>query len=255
MEALLLIGCGLLSGFLAGLLGIGGGFVVVPAMLALLPAHPSAAGAALPQIAVATSLAAMVPTTLSALVAQWRRGAVDAGALRGLSPGIALGALLGAALLPHLRPSWVAFSFAAYAGYFSWRQFQARPAGWGEGWPLPLAGAAIGGVSVLAGVGGAVFTVPLLQQRALPLHRAVATSSGVALLLSIVALAGLVGLPGRQSVPVWWAAAAWIGAAATLAAPLGVRCAHRLPVRRLKQAFAVLLVSVAALAVLKAFQL
>ncbi|MBI3348139.1 MAG: sulfite exporter TauE/SafE family protein [Burkholderiales bacterium] len=250
METMVLIGCGLLSGFLAGLLGIGGGFVVVPAMLALLPAH-LAAGAPLPQVAVATSLAAMVPTTLSALVTQWRRGAVDAEALRRLSPGIVLGAWLGAVLLPHLRPAWVALVFAGYAGYFAWRQFQARPWRWGETWPVGLAATAIGSISVLAGVGGAVFTVPYLEQRALPMHRAVATSSGVALLLSLVALGSLAG----QAAPVWWAAAAWVGGCAALAAPLGVRCAHGLPVRRLKQAFALLLLVVAVTALRKALTL
>lgn len=246
----MLLGCGLLSGFLAGLLGIGGGFVVVPAMLAMLPAH-AAAGQPVAQMAVATSLAAMVPTTLSAVFMQWRRGAVDAAALRALAPGIALGAWMGAGLLPWLRPTWVALAFAAYAGYFAWRQFQDGPPGWGAGWPQDLAGAVIGSVSVLAGVGGAVLTVPYLQQRAVPVHRAVATSSGVALLLSLAALAGLAGQPGPAT-PVWWTGALWVGGSALLAAPLGVRCAHGLPVRRLKQAFALLLVTVSVLALAKA---
>ena len=71
-----LIGAGLLAGFLAGLLGIGGGFVVVPALLLLLPAFGIPADL-LPKVAVATSLAGMVPTAASAVYAQYRRGALD----------------------------------------------------------------------------------------------------------------------------------------------------------------------------------
>jgi uncharacterized protein len=259
MDTLFLIACGLLSGFLAGLLGIGGGFVVVPAMLVWLPSQTGDTPW-LAQMAVATSLAAMVPTTLSALFAQCRRGAVDAPWLRSLSPGVALGALLGAALLPVLPASWVAAVFAVYAGYFSWRQFQPRAGApsrtaSGEAWRVSLAATLIGGVSVLAGVGGAVFTVPYLQSHELPIHRAVATSSGVALLLSVCALLRL-SLGASEAVAlVWWPAAVWIGASAMLAAPLGVRTAHRLPVRRLKQVFALLLLCACALALHKVWSL
>lgn len=253
MELITWLGaCGLLSGFLAGLLGIGGGFVVVPAMYLLLPAE-LAPSALLPKMAVATSLAAMIPTTLAALLAQWRRGAVDARWLARMAPGLGAGAIAGALLMPLLNPVWVALVFVVYAGYFALRLLLAArgrrlPSPW-NAWPVLPVATLIGAVSVLAGVGGAVFTVPFLESRAVAMPRAVATSSGVGLLLALVSVGSLLAdatwqRGGIAAAPalIWWPAAVLIGLGAMLSAPLGVRMAHRLPVARLKQAFATLLV-------------
>jgi uncharacterized protein len=234
--------CGLLSGLLAGLLGIGGGLVVVPVLLLLWPAamgEPTLA----PQVAVATSLAAMVPTTVTALLAQHRRGGVDKGWLGQLAPGACVGALIGALLMPWLDPRAVAVVFLVYASWFSARLAlsacgRVLPTPWHR-WPAGLMGTGIGIFSVLAGVGGAIFTVPYLESRAVPIARAVGTASGVALSLSLVAVASLAW--GSSAALVWWPAALVIGLAAVATAPLGVRLAHRWPVARLKRAFACLL--------------
>jgi uncharacterized membrane protein YfcA len=114
----------------------------------------------LPQMAVATSLAAMIPTTVAALGSQWRRGAVDRAWLRRLAPGVCGGALVGAWLVPHIDASAVAAAFVAYAGYFALRLLLATrgvhlPTPWTR-WPAWVVSAAVGGVSVLAGVGGAI---------------------------------------------------------------------------------------------------
>jgi uncharacterized membrane protein YfcA len=241
LALLICAACGLASGFLAGLLGIGGGLIVVPAMLLLIPLGLGAVDQ-LPQVAAATSLAAMIPTTVTALLAQQRRGAVDAAWLMHLAPGACVGALMGAWLLPHLDARWVAGAFLVYAGYFALRLvLSARgrhlPAPWNR-WPsLPVA-TAIGMLSVLAGVGGAVFTVPYLESRDVRMTRAVGTSSGIALVLSSVAVAWLANTAAAM---VWWPAALVVGATAVVTAPLGVRQAHRWPVARLKRAFAWLL--------------
>lgn len=242
--------CGLLSGFLAGLLGIGGGLVVVPAMLVLLPlALGEPPG--VPQMAVATSLAAMIPTTITALVAQYRRGAVDLDWLRRLAPGACSGALGGALLMPRLDARWVAAVFVVYAVYFSLRLLLAArgrelPAPWNQ-WPSTPVAAGIGALSVLAGVGGAIFTVPYLEGRQVRMTHAVGTSSGVALALSLVAVASFAWAPRVAGVSmVWWPAALAVGAAAVCTAPLGVRLAHRWPTARLKRAFAWLLLFAAA---------
>ena len=259
-DWLWLVLCGLTSGFLAGLLGIGGGFVVVPAMLLLIP--PSVAPLdRLPQMAVATSLAAMIPTTVAALVAQWRRGAVDVHWLRRLGPGVCLGAIAGAMLLPHIAAQAVAAIFLVYAVYFALRLLLAPhgvrlPTPWVR-WPVWVLATTIGGISVLAGVGGAIFTVPYLESRELRMTSATATSSGVGLLLSLVAVVLFAGkalwLAGNAySVDwVWWSGAAIIGAVAMLSAPLGVKAAHHAPVAVLKRAFALLLVCAAGSAIWK----
>ncbi|MEO5845946.1 MAG: sulfite exporter TauE/SafE family protein [Caldimonas sp.] len=244
-----LVSCGLVSGFLAGLLGIGGGFVVVPAMYLVLP--PSVAPAAwLPQMAIATSLAAMIPTTATALFAQARRGAVDTDWLRRLAPGVCIGAVAGAVVAPHCDAGWVAVLFTAYASYFAVRLLLAPrgirlPTPWTR-WPCWIVATAVGGVSVLAGVGGAVLTVPYLESRQIPMTSATATSSGVGLMLSLVAVA-IFAIEGtlRSGTPhpplVWWPAASIIGVSAMVTAPWGVRVAHRLPVDALKRLFALLL--------------
>jgi uncharacterized protein len=240
--------CGLVSGFLAGLLGIGGGFVVVPVMILLLPAAVGPTPL-LPQMAVATSLVAMIPTTLVALGAQHRRGAVDAGWLLRLLPGVCAGALIGAMLMPRIDARLVAGLFVLYAGYFALRLLLAAAGHpmrtpW-TAWPCVPVATSIGMVSVLAGVGGAIFTVPYLESRRVHMTHAVGTSSGVALTLSLAAVAGLA--LGRTAddqsalALVWWPAALCIGAVAMFTVPLGVRLAHRLPVATLKQSFACLL--------------
>ncbi len=241
------VGCGLLSGFLAGLLGIGGGLIVVPAMLLVLPLALDGSSGLQP-MAVATSLAAMVPTTVASLLMQYRRGAVDLPWLRRLAPGACGGALAGALVMPHLDARAVAAFFVAYASYFSLRLLltargRTLPAPWNR-WPSTAVAAAIGAVSVLAGVGGAIFTVPYLEGQQVRMTHAVGTSSGVALALSVVAVAlfawGPTAQAGGPSI-VCWPAALAVGCAAVCTAPLGVRLAHRWPTARLKRAFAWLL--------------
>jgi uncharacterized membrane protein YfcA len=244
------LACGLLSGFLAGMLGIGGGLIVVPTMLVLLPsALESPSG--VPQMAVATSLTAMIPTTVTALIAQQRRGAVDLVWLRRLVPGACAGALFGALLMPRLDSRCVAVVFVFYAAYFSLRLLlaargRALPAPW-NAWPWTPVAAGIGALSVLAGVGGAIFTVPYLEGRHVRMTHAVGTSSGVALALSLVAVASFAWTPhATEASLVWWPAALTTGAAAVCTASLGVRLAHRWPTVRLKRAFAWLLLLAAA---------
>lgn len=260
-----LLGCGLCSGFLAGLLGIGGGFVVVPALLFVLPLLGIDA-ALIPTVAVATSLAAMVPTAVSAVLAQHRKRALQIEWVRLLAPGVALGSALGSKFAATVNGTWIMLIFAAYAGLIASRLIRRSvSAVAGEPPPAPAArwirvlpqwpvGIFIGGVSALAGVGGASLVVPYLLARDACPRQASAASSAVGLVIAVVGAAGFgfaqandpalarSGLVGF----VCWPAALAIGASAIVTAPLGVLAAHRLPVERLKQAFAVLMLLVAA---------
>jgi len=113
MVYLALLLAGIASGFMAGLLGIGGGFVMVPVLILLLPMLGIDPGL-VPKIAVATSLAAMVPTACSAVFAQSRRGALDLQWVRRLTPAAALGAVIGAQVAAAVNGRWVAMVFVIY---------------------------------------------------------------------------------------------------------------------------------------------
>ena len=264
-----LLVAGLASGFLAGLLGIGGGFVVVPVLMLLLPQFNIAADIA-PHVAVATSLAAMVPTALSALLTQYRRGFLDTKWVAQLAPGAAAGALVGAQLAQHIHGAWIAAFFAMYAGYFALKLLRNPVADADQSSRLtrlirrvkpPCIGLGIGSLSALAGVGGASLTVPYLLLGKVDMRRAVAASSAVGLAIAaagalsfgfgfavdadtVAADKTLVGL-------VCWPAALTIAFSAIFMAPHGVAASHKLPVPQLKRAFGGVLLAVCATTLIK----
>ena len=259
---------GIASGFLAGLLGIGGGFVMVPVLILLLPTLGVDPGL-VPKVAVATSLAAMVPTACSAVLAQYRRGTLDISWVRRLAPAAAIGAAIGSQLAAAVSGKWVAIVFAIYAGSIALKMLRgsavaphaagrvARVIG---ALPVPAVGALIGAFSSIAGVGGASLTVPFLLSARVEMKLAVAASSAVGLAIALAGGAGfatastdtfsaassaLVGL-------IHWPAALMITVSATLFAPRGVSVAHMLPVVHLKRAFAAVLVGACAMTLIKA---
>jgi uncharacterized membrane protein YfcA len=263
-----LLVAGLASGFLAGLLGIGGGFVVVPVLMLLLPEFGVAPHVA-PQVAVATSLAAMVPTALSAMLTQHRRGFLDPTWVWRLAPGAAIGAVTGAQLARVVHGSWIAGFFALYAGYFALKML--RDPAVDPGHPGHLArwvarmnrswiGLGIGSFSALAGVGGASLTIPYLLLAQVDMRRAVAVSSAVGLAIAsagALSFAAAVGsVPGDRALLglVCWPAALTLALSAIWMAPRGVAASHRLPVRLLKRAFGGVLLVVCAATLLKIAQ-
>ena len=275
MQLLSLIACGVVSGVLSGMLGIGGGLVVVPALYLILRAQDVALPL-IPQAAIATSLAAMIPTALASSWAQARRGALDPAWLRRLAPGVALGAALGAVLAGSVRGPLVSLVFVAYASFFAWRMLRAgnappRPqrivfaSGPSFATPpfalrLPVGAIAclIGLSSAVAGIGGAIVTVPYLVACSMDIKRAVAVSSAVSFVIALVATAANAVQAGRAGMvggalhhdhlfgAIHWPAALVIGATALLCAPCGVACAHRLPMLLLKRTFALLTLAAAA---------
>jgi uncharacterized membrane protein YfcA len=246
------VGLGLVVGFVAGLLGVGGGLIIVPVLIFLLHAQGLAAGIE-PQLALGTSLASILFTSLSSVRAHHRHGAVEWPLVQRIAPGIVLGTLAGALLAAQvsafvLKLFFVAFLF--YAAAQMWLEFRPAPH---RGLPGPagttLAGGVIGAVSSWVGIGGGTLSVPFMLWHNVPLHRAIATSAAIGFPIAVAGAAGYVlggwgaaGLPAGSAGFVYLPALAGIVVGSVLTAPLGARTAHRLPVRPLKRIFALLLV-------------
>lgn len=249
------VGLGLVVGFVAGLLGVGGGLIIVPVLIMLLHANGLAAGME-PQLALGTSLASILFTSLSSVRAHHRHGAVEWTLVRRIAPGILLGTLAGAVLAAQmsaqvLKVFFVVFLF--YAAFQMWLDFKPAPH---RGLPgragTSLAGGVIGAVSSWVGIGGGTLSVPFMLWHNVPLHRAIATSAAIGFPIAIAGAAGYVlggwGASGRPAGSlgfVYLPALAGIVLGSVLTAPLGARTAHRLPVRPLKRIFALLLIVLA----------
>jgi len=250
---------GLLSGFLGGLLGIGGGSVIVPALLFLLPVL-GIQGADLPQVAIASSLAIIIPSSLSSARTHAQCRAVDWHALARLAPGVLAGSAAGTVLAAAIGGRLLLATFIAFATFAIVRLL--RPARTDvsaqEGAPalpgpavLSLAGAGIGLMSSMVGVGGGILSVPFLAGY-IPLRRAIGTAAALGLPLAIAGMLGYMAAGHSQACGssclgyVYLPAVLATSLAAVASAPFGARLAHRWPVPRLKQAFAALLAIVIA---------
>lgn len=256
MEILFSIGVGLVSGFMAGLLGIGGGIIIVPALLYSLPSM-GVTGPDVTRIAVATSLAVIIPTAFSSSLAHARKSAVSATALRRLAPGVVLGSVAGAFVLVVISTSLAMVIFAMFAFYAAWNMARLTPEASAKErlQPLPsfplfsLKGFGIGLLSSIVGVGGGTLSVPVLAGH-VPMRTAVGTAAALGIPISIAAASGylLMTAPTGCAACVGYIfphAVIWTGITAMLAAPLGARAAHMIPVLALRRTFAVLLVFVA----------
>jgi len=249
---------GLCAGFLSGLLGVGGGTVIVPALI--LGAHRLGFGGddAAP-VAIATSLAIIIPTSIASACTHAAHDAIDWAAFRRLAPGVAAGALGGRLLAAGVGGQATLALFVGFALYSLWRIVAIAPVASRRACAGPVPGAvaltprglAIGLLSALVGAGGALLSVPLLA-RYLSIKRAIGTAAALGLPLAAAAMTGsmlsgrsdhcTVGCVGFVFLP----AALATSLAAVVAAPLGARLAHRLPASALRKAFAALLILVVA---------
>lgn len=251
---------GAAAGFLAGLLGIGGGLIVVAALVWLLPAQ-GIPQAVLMQVALATALGGIVFTSMSSTRAHWRRGAIRWPLVAWLAPGLVIGGLLGAVLATTLPSRLLAIFVAVYcllsAAQLAWggsRPMTDRADAVGRGL-LAMAGLVIGAVSAVVGIGGGSMTVPLLVWRGVVPVQAVATSAACGVVIALASVTGYIASPHGPELAlpsgswgyVFVPAALTIAIASVSTAPWGARLAHRLPPRRLRQVFAIFLVVIAAL--------
>jgi uncharacterized membrane protein YfcA len=252
---LLVLGC--FTGLLAGLLGIGGGMLLVP-FLTFLLTQRGVDGQFAVKMAIATSMATILFTSISSVRAHHKRGAVRWDLVRGLAPGIVLGGLLaGAGVFALLKGQWLALFFAAFVGFSATQMLldkKPKPTRQMPGAPGQVAaGGVIGFLSGLVGAGGGFVSVPFMTWCNVAIHNAVATSAALGFPIALANVAGYViggwsltpALPGAFGF-LYLPALVLIAAASVLFAPLGARAAHAMNVKQLKRAFAVLLYGLAA---------
>ncbi len=243
---------GALAGYLAGFLGIGGGLVVVPALTLLFLRDAEAAPLAI-HLAVATSLATMLVTSLSSIVAHHRHGAIRWSLVRALTPGLMIGAVLGAIVVDLLRGETLVRVFGGFA-ILAGLQLILGKKPVGEK-PLPgqpgvsMVGVIIGGISSLIGIGGGALTGPWQLWHGIRPQNAVATSAACGYPIALAGAVSLAWLGQGGELPpgalgyVHLPAFAGIAVASALFAPLGAFTVHRLPpnlVRRLFGGFLLL---------------
>lgn len=254
---------GAAAGVLAGLFGVGGGLIMVPALAFVLP-RQGVADEIVMQVAIGTSLAVIGITSLSSTRAHHARGAVRWDVLRGFAPGLALGALGGAFVAHGLKGRTLELIVGIGALLIAAQMLRATaPRGVAPmpAPPLPellLVGGVIGVLSALVGIGGGSLSVPYLAARRLPMVQAVGSAAAGGIPIAwggalgfIVSGSAITGLPGWHLGYVSVAAFAGLAVFSVLTAPFGARLAHRLPAKRLKQGFAALLAGVGVLMLLR----
>jgi len=251
-----LLGIGAFAGLMAGLLGVGGGIVLVPAYFYTFSAL-GFGGDQIMQVCVATSLATIIVTSLRSVLAHHRRGAVDWGILKTWAPGIIVGAALGVLVASGLRTIVLQGIFGALGitiglymalGRQDWRLGSAMPDGIKRAALSPV----IGFLSVLMGIGGGSFAVPLMTLHAIAIHRAVATAAGFGLVIAVPSTIGflLVDIGAGSRPPFTVGAVNLLAFAITISmtlitAPFGARLAHAMDPKPLKRIFAAFLILVA----------
>ena len=253
MIVLLLV-IGAATGVIAGLLGVGGGIVLVPAFFYLF-GRLGFGGDHLMQVCIGTSAATIVVTSARSVLLHNKKGAVDWQVLRDWAPFLVVGAVLGVLVAYVLHTTALQAVFGVLAmiaglymafGRAEWRLGAEMP-----GQPLRgVLATVLAFFSTLMGIGGGTFGVPLMSLYGVPIHRAVGTASGFGILISVPSLIGFLALPvadappfslGAVSIPAFVV----IIPMTLLTTPYGVRLAHAMDPKPLKRVFAVFVTLVA----------
>ena len=252
-------------GFAAGLLGIGGGMLLVP-FITLLMTFKGFSPALIVHMAIATSLATIMFTSISSVRAHHKRGAVSWPIVMRLTPGILIGSWIG----PWIGKQMNSTALATFFGLFiivsaTQMMLDKKPAATRnlpEGGGMSAAGGVIGVISGLVGAGGGFISVPFMTWCNVKIHNAVATSAALGF---PIALAGTLSniyygmnmpdLPVGSLGFIYLPALLVISAASVFTAPLGARTAHSMPVKSLKKVFAVMLYLLAVYMLYKAYRM
>jgi uncharacterized membrane protein YfcA len=246
LEPLLILELALLgigTGFLAGLLGIGGGMLMVPFITIIMSSRGVGPDLAV-KMAIATSMATIIFTSISSVRAHHKRGAVRWDIVKRLSPGIVIGSLISSlGVFALLKGSYLAIFFGLFVGFSATQMFldkKPKPTRQmpGTGGQL-AAGGVIGFLSGLVGAGGGFISVPFMTWCNVAIHNAVATSAALGFPIAVANVAGYIisgqsvqDLPAGSFGYIWLPALAVIALASVFTAPLGAKAAHALPVRQ-----------------------
>jgi len=252
----LMLGIGAFAGVAAGLLGVGGGIILVPAFYYAFSSLGYESNS-LMQICVATSLATIIVTSVRSVLSHHKKGAVEWDILRGWAPGIASGAVLGVLLASGLKSQTLMLVFGVLGvsvglylafGRAGWRLGAQMPSGMARAIFSPI----VGFLSVLMGIGGGSFGVPLMTLYGRPIHHAVATAAGFGVIIAVPSTIGfmLSGWGEAGTPPLTIGRVNLIAFAVTvsmtmLTAPLGVKLAHMMDPKPLKRVFAVFIIIMA----------
>jgi len=246
----LLLVLGLFAGLMAGLLGVGGGLIIVPALIFYFEKldFPEIY---LTQMAVATSLATIIFTSLSSVRSHHKQGLVDWPLVKTLSVGLAAGAMVGALFASKLSGQFLQLLFGIFALVVSGQmviQFQPAASKLPGKFGQYISGVVIAFVSALFGIGGGSLSVPTLTWFGLDMKRAVAVSAACGIPIAVFSVAGFIytgyqqpDLPEASIGFVYLPALLCIGASSVVTAHFGALLAHRLPAKKLKQIFALFL--------------
>jgi uncharacterized protein len=259
-----LLAIGVVTGFLAGLLGVGGGMMMVPFVTLIVSQRGVEAGHAV-KMAIATSMATILFTSVSSVRAHHRLGAVRWDLLRGMAPGIVFGGLAaGAGAFAVVKGQGLALFFAIFVGYSAVQMLRDRRPRPSRRMPGVLGqsavGSGIGFLSGLVGAGGAFMSVPFMTWCNVPIRQAVGTSAALGFPIALANTAGYV-ISGWQQPPalagsfgyLYLPALGIIALASVTLAPLGARTAHRADMNKLKRLFALLLFGLAGTMLYRAF--
>ncbi|MDR7149717.1 putative membrane protein YfcA [Hydrogenophaga palleronii] len=249
---LALLATGLVAGTLAGLLGVGGGIVIVPVLYHLFTLLGIDESVRM-HVAVGTSLATIIPTSIMSSRAHRKKGSLDMALIKRLMPSVIVGVIAGSIASRYLSGAVLTAVFAT-VGLVVALNMAFKKDGFAVGNGLPgtagtaLLGAGIGGISTLMGIGGGTLSVPILNALRVPMHTAVGTGAMLGMVISFPgALAFLyngLGVPLRPPLSVGYVnllGMALIVPATMLTTGFGAKLAHSIDARRLRQVFAAFL--------------
>lgn len=256
MELIIYLLIGAIAGFTAGLFGVGGGLIIVP-ILYIVFTQMNYDPNVIMHIAVGTSLATIIVTSISSVTAHHKKGAVLWRVFRNLAPGLVLGSFLGAGVADLMSGQHLQLLIGVFAVWMAYKMFRGAHAVIDPNRHLPsaalqfAAGGGIGVASAIFGIGGGSLTVPFLNRHGVIMQKAVATSAACGLPIAVAGAIGFMWFGAREHIDVpntigYVHIYAFLGISTMsfITAKFGAKVAHRLSAAMLKKCFAGLLVVV-----------